>query len=118
MNGLLVWGALWGLASVMIGAMADHALAFDAAQVKSFETALRYHMLYAVLVCALSLVEGRSLVRRAGQIFAAGSIVFSGSIYLALITGIHSLTYATPLGGLTIMAAWLTLAAGALRFNK
>ncbi len=115
MNLLLCIGALWGLVSVMMGAMADHAFSLDAAGAQTMETAIRYNMLYAVLITGLSLVEGRPLVRLAGKIFAGGSIVFSASLYLAVMTGIGVLTYATPIGGLTLMAGWALLAFAALR---
>jgi uncharacterized membrane protein YgdD (TMEM256/DUF423 family) len=40
--------------------------------------------------------------------------LFSGSLYLRSIAGIHDFRAATPFGGGTFMLAWLALAVGAL----
>ena len=115
MKALLMIGALLGLLSVAIGAAADHG-AWAVAMADSVATALRYHQLGAVMIVLLALAglkrEDHGLRRGLGiaaTLFAIGTLLFSFSIYAAAISGIRGLTNITPLGGVTLMAAWLAL---------
>jgi uncharacterized membrane protein YgdD (TMEM256/DUF423 family) len=56
-------------------------------------------------------------VTAAGWLFVAGTIVFSGSLYLLALTGHRWLGALTPLGGAAFLLGWLTLAARVLRAN-
>ena len=49
-------------------------------------------------------------VAAAGWLFVAGTLIFSGSLYLLAITGVRWLGAITPLGGLCFLAGWLVLA--------
>jgi uncharacterized membrane protein YgdD (TMEM256/DUF423 family) len=49
----------------------------------------------------------------AGGLFAAGIVIFSGSLYLLAFTGSRWLGAVTPLGGLAFLAGWVCLAWGA-----
>jgi len=53
-----------------------------------------------------------ALLRRTAWLFVAGTLLFSGSLYLAL-SGARWLGAITPLGGLAFLAGWLCLAWGA-----
>ena len=44
----------------------------------------------------------------------AGTLVFSGSLYVLALTGQRWLGAVTPLGGAAFLAGWLALAWGAL----
>ena len=109
MNKLLLSGATLGFIAVIMGSLCDHALPLTPDTTESLQTAIRYNMLYAVLICCIALAPSLSGLRIAGGIFTTGTILFSFSIYAAIITAIDSLTYITPLGGLTIMAGWVCL---------
>jgi uncharacterized membrane protein YgdD (TMEM256/DUF423 family) len=43
-------------------------------------------------------------------VFAAGIVLFSGSLYLMALTGAKILGAITPLGGLCFIAGWVMLA--------
>lgn len=109
MNRLLACAGVLGLISVIMGAMGDHAFSLTPAQAESFDTAVRYNMIYALLSAAIALSDPAGKRRLAGMLFAGGAALFAGSIYLSLATGIPTLTYLTPLGGLTLMAGWVVL---------
>lgn len=117
MNRLLVCAAVLGLISVIMGAMGDHAFALSPEKAKSLETAIRYNMVYAVLIVAISLAPKERRLACCGWIFVVGSSFFSFGIYASLITGITQLTYLTPVGGVTMMAGWVVLAYRGF-FNK
>jgi len=74
---------------------------------------VRYQMFHAlaILITAIALarIDGWA-VRAAGWSFAAGIVLFSGSLYLLALTGVRSLGAVTPLGGLAFLAGWALLA--------
>ena len=49
------------------------------------------------------------------DVFVAGILIFSGSLYVLAITGIRWLGAITPIGGVCFIAGWVALAVGALR---
>ena len=52
MNRLLLCGATLGLISVIMGALGDHGFDLTPERAESMGTAIRYNMLYAVLIVA------------------------------------------------------------------
>jgi uncharacterized membrane protein YgdD (TMEM256/DUF423 family) len=50
-----------------------------------------------------------------GWLFAAGIVLFSGSLYVMALTGIRGLGAITPLGGVAWLAGWAALAWSAFR---
>jgi uncharacterized membrane protein YgdD (TMEM256/DUF423 family) len=117
-KGILIAGALFGALGVMIGAFGAHGLAeiLTANQrTDTFETAVKYHMYHALaLLLAGSLlfqVPARPL-RLAGLFFVIGILIFSGSLYILSLTNISWLGAITPIGGLFLIAGWLSLGHG------
>ena len=53
--------------------------------------------------------ESKAL-RVAGWAFAIGIFIFSGSLYVLVLSGVHWLGAVTPVGGTAIIIAWLALA--------
>jgi uncharacterized membrane protein YgdD (TMEM256/DUF423 family) len=51
----------------------------------------------------------------AGWAFAAGIILFSGSLYLLVLTDTRWLGAVTPLGGVALLVGWAALALRVLR---
>lgn len=109
MNRLLACGAALGLVSVIMGAIGDHAFTLSAEKAESLETAIRYNMLYAVLIVVLAMAPAERKLYIPGFIFALGTVLFSFSIYAAAMIGLEWLTYLTPVGGLTVMGGWTAL---------
>ena len=111
-------GALSAGSSVALGAAASHALAERLAGTQSwFQTALHYQQFHALGLIAVGLVATRTpsrWVMTSGWLMILGTFLFSGSLYLRSIAGIHDFRAATPFGGGTFMLAWLALAVGAL----
>ena len=119
MNRLLLCGATLGLVSVIMGALGDHAFNLTPEKVESLDTAIRYNMIYAVLIVVLALTAPTDKkLRISGYIFALCTTLFSFSIYTSLAMGIEQLTYVTPVGGITIIAGWITLIIFSLKVSK
>ena len=51
----------------------------------------------------------------AGWLFIAGTVLFSGSLYLISLAGIKAVGPVTPIGGVALMLGWACLAIAALR---
>ena len=116
----MVVGALLAGLAVAAGAFGAHALRsrLAPAELAAFETAARYQMYHALaLLLTARLVAGRSnlLLRAAFWCFLAGSVLFSGSLYVLALTGARWLGAITPLGGVVLLAGWACLAAGSVR---
>lgn len=122
-NSVLIAGAVLGFLSVAIGASAEHVLQPRVSEevFRWVMTAIRYHQVGALMVTVIGLVLFAPLsavraarLRRSAWVFVLGTLLFSFSIYFAALTGIDKLTWATPVGGTTLMVAWLLLVLAAL----
>src|SRR5574341_1099869 len=98
-----------GLA-VALGAFGAHGLRarLSADLLATFETGVRYHMYHALALLAVAFAISRwpstSLPAAAGWLFVAGTLLFSGSLYLLPLTGAKWLGAITPLGGVALIA--------------
>jgi uncharacterized membrane protein YgdD (TMEM256/DUF423 family) len=73
-------------------------------------------MYHALALLAVAWAAGRwtsGAITAAGILFVVGTVVFSGSLYVLVLTGQKWLGAVTPLGGLAFIAGWLLLAWGA-----
>ncbi len=109
-------GSLSAALAVMLGAFGAHALRARLAPdlLDTFETGVRYPMYHAFALLAVAFALSRfpqtSLLNVAGWLFIAGTLLFSGSLYLLALTGTRWLGAITPLGGAAFIAGWLCLA--------
>jgi uncharacterized membrane protein YgdD (TMEM256/DUF423 family) len=115
-----VCGALSAFVAVAAGAFGAHALKTRLGPdlLAVFETAARYQMYHAFGLIAVAWAMSRwatPQLRAAGWLFLAGTVLFSGSLYLLALTGARGLGAVTPLGGLCFLAGWLLLAMGVWR---
>jgi uncharacterized membrane protein YgdD (TMEM256/DUF423 family) len=127
MNRVLVTGALLGFLSVVIGAMSEHVFRtrVDDEVFRWVMTAIRYHQVGSLIISAIGLILLADVARTirarlslSAWLFVVGTLLFSFSIYASALTGIEALTYVTPVGGVTLMAAWLVLAWAALAARR
>ncbi|WP_046244726.1 DUF423 domain-containing protein [Hymenobacter terrenus] len=113
---LLQLAALLGGLGVAIGAFGAHALhdtLVKAGRLDTFETAVRYQFYHVLALVAVGVLwtarpELRTL-GTTGWLWLGGIIVFSGSLYTLCFTGITKLGAVAPIGGLLLMAGWLSL---------
>ena len=116
-------GATLGMLGVVIGAAGTHALAdrLDADSMDTLETAVRFQMYHALALVAVGAIRKAWPVSRAVTLSASlllfGAVVFCGSLYLLALLDIGLFGAIAPIGGLSLMAGWGTLAvAAAQRF--
>jgi uncharacterized membrane protein YgdD (TMEM256/DUF423 family) len=118
----LTVGRLWrlgaGLAGlgVALGAFGAHGLRslVTPERLAVFETGVRYQLIHALAILAAAWAAHAAPQaagpRWAGALFAAGVLLFSGSLYLLVWTGVTTWGAVTPFGGLAFLAGWVALA--------
>lgn len=112
-----VLGGVFGFLAVVLGAFGAHALKgrLSPDDLAIFETGVRYQMYHALALLLVGLFmsrEGSGVGPLAGWSFAGGIVVFSGSLYLMVLTGARWLGAVTPLGGLAFLMGWAALVWG------
>lgn len=111
----LLLAGISGAIGVALGAFGAHALKkrLSPERLQTFETGVRYQMYHvAGLLSAAFVAEqwpGSSLPSLAGWFFLAGTVLFSGSLYLLVMTNKRWLGAITPFGGLAFIAGWILL---------
>lgn len=112
-------GAILAAVGVAAGAFGAHALRarLEPRDLEIFETAVRYqmHHAFALFVAAALLHRGIAQAGGAAWAFAAGIVLFSGSLYLMVFTGARWLGAVTPLGGVAFLAGWVMIGLAARR---
>jgi uncharacterized membrane protein YgdD (TMEM256/DUF423 family) len=108
-------GTVSALLAVAAGAFGAHALRarLDPGALAIFETGARYQMYHALGLLAAAWAAARwpgPWAERAGWLFVAGTVLFSGSLYALALFGIRWLGAITPLGGIGFLLGWLCLA--------
>ena len=100
---------------VIVGAFGAHGLESIVTEelLETFEVGVRYHFYHGLALFALAIAPA-SIWRspwaaRAGWLWMAGIVVFSGSLYLLALTGMRWLGAITPIGGVAMIAGWFAL---------
>ncbi len=120
----VVLGSLNGLLAVGLGAFGAHGLKsrVSAELLAVWQTAVQYHLAHALGLLAIGilvhLLPAGALVRAAGWAFLIGIVLFSGSLYAMVLTGIRPLGAVTPFGGVAFLVGWGVLAAAALTLKS
>jgi uncharacterized membrane protein YgdD (TMEM256/DUF423 family) len=113
---LLRLGAVLAAVGVALGAFGAHGLRslVTPERLAVFETGVRYHLLHALAILAAAWASHAAPQsagpRWAGALFALGVLLFSGSLYLLVWTGVTTWGAVTPIGGLSFLAGWIALA--------
>jgi uncharacterized membrane protein YgdD (TMEM256/DUF423 family) len=114
-RGSAVWGASLAGLAVVFGAFGVHALAplLGTERMGVWETAVRFQMYHALGLLLIAALPRSS--RLAALSLLVGSLIFSGSLYLLVLTGVTVLGAVTPLGGLLQIVGWALLAVSLAR---
>jgi uncharacterized membrane protein YgdD (TMEM256/DUF423 family) len=123
MKVFVILAAVLGGLSVAAGAFGAHALRtlLEPRMLEAFETAARYQMYHALALFAAAWLHQQTRAPAAllaGWAFAAGVLLFCGSIYAMAFTGIRGLGVITPIGGLAFLAGWVALAVAAMKLRQ
>jgi uncharacterized membrane protein YgdD (TMEM256/DUF423 family) len=116
-------GALSGFLAVAAGAFGAHALRdrLSSDMLQVFQTGVTYQMYHALALVGVGIllarfsIDGSPMLTAAGWLFVAGTLLFSGSLYLLSLSGTTWLGAITPIGGVAFLLGWLALAFGIWR---
>jgi uncharacterized membrane protein YgdD (TMEM256/DUF423 family) len=105
-------GAFLSALSVIFGAFGAHGIkgSIDPALFETYQTASHYLFLHSMAVLFYGLfcrLTGKASGQWPGKLFLLGMLLFSGSLYLIVFTGIKAFGMITPLGGLSFIIAWI-----------
>ena len=104
-------GAACAFLAVAFGAFGAHSLKAILApdMLAVFETGVRYQMYHALALLFVGWAcwqFPQASFHIAGWLFAAGILLFSGSLYVLTLSGVRWLGAITPLGGACFLAGW------------
>ena len=121
----LALSAVNGFLAVALGAFGAHGLRGRLSVLPDgperldwWRTAASYHLAHALALGLVALLVARApstALSVAGSAFLVGIALFSGSLYLMVLTGVRGLGAVTPLGGLGFLVGWAALAWAALK---
>ena len=103
--------AVFGFFGILFGVFGAHLLRSSLERlgtVQIWQTAVRYHLLHAVLLLVLS--GWRPIPRFAYFLILIGVAIFSGSLYAMALTNFKWFGAITPIGGVGMLCGWLALA--------
>ena len=107
--------AVSGALSVTLGAFGAHGLEdrLSASYLDTFNTAVRYQFLHTLallgIICLPDHLVKLQMLHWVAISFAAGVLLFSGSLYLLVLFDIPSLGVITPVGGAALVLGWAFL---------
>ncbi|MFN3405979.1 MAG: DUF423 domain-containing protein [Cytophagaceae bacterium] len=111
----LISGAASGALSVLIGAFGAHGLKKHLTSIGKqdvFETAVKYQFyhVFALIITGILLYKFTDkLLVYAGYSFLAGTIIFSGSLYILCLTNVSKWGAVTPIGGVLFVVGWVLM---------
>lgn len=119
---ILIVGGIIGLLGVALGAFGSHGLSslLEAnGRAATFDTAVQYHLIHAVVLILVALLHTKSIyhpaITRAALFFVAGILIFSGSLYILAIFNIGLMGAIAPIGGTSLILGWGSIAWGAYK---
>lgn len=129
---LLTLSGFLGATAVALGAMGAHFLKskldtglITETNLQTFDTAVKYQMYHAIVILILAFFADKlKSASTAAYCFAAGILLFSGSLYMLSLAGLFGFGSVkwfgpiTPIGGLFFIAGWLLLAIEGLKKNN
>ncbi len=119
-NHWLLIASIAGATGVMAGAFGAHGLKdkVSTEMLAIFETGARYQLLHALAllgIAALSSTWNNRTLNLAGWAFTLGILIFSGSLYLLVLTSARWWGAVTPIGGVALIVGWVILGVAGMR---
>ncbi|MEE8597673.1 MAG: DUF423 domain-containing protein [bacterium] len=108
----LVAALFFGSTGIILGAVGSHALkGYPEEMLRFFQIGNKYQIYHALFLLILGLLERRYPGKLMNlSIFGtiAGTVLFSGSLYLLTLANIK-IGMITPMGGMLLISAWILL---------
>jgi uncharacterized membrane protein YgdD (TMEM256/DUF423 family) len=102
--------ALFGFLAVALGAFGAHGLKpyLSASLFQTYQTAVLYQFVHTLALMGYGILShSRALPKWPAVCFIAGILLFSGSLYGVVLTGMTWMGAITPIGGVLFLAGWV-----------
>lgn len=111
---IVISAAVLGLSAVALGAFGAHLLksTVPPERLATWQTGIEYQMFHTLALLAVYLLYQNKPARQLELValcMTVGIAIFSGSLYLLVLTGITWLGAITPIGGMLMIAGWALL---------
>jgi len=106
-------GAVATGTAVALGAFGAHGLKgqVEPGLIETWQTGVQYQMVHGLALLLLAAMNRTEpAMRRVSWAFVIGIIVFSGSLYTLVLSGVRLWGAVTPIGGVAFLTGWLLLA--------
>lgn len=116
--------ALLGGLAVAAGAFGAHALEdrLSSHYLTVYQTAVQYQMYHALALLAVALLGAvlpdAAWLRPGAWAFLVGIVLFSGSLYALVFSGVRMLGMITPIGGVAFLVGWGCLVLAGFRVGS
>ena len=122
MKTFLLLGSVSAFLAVALGAFAAHGLKdkLSPEMLGVFEVGVRYHLYHSLALFVVAWIGSQYPEVNsspAGWLFAAGIVLFSGSLYAMSVSGTRWLGIVTPFGGICFLGGWIWIAWGVWKSN-
>lgn len=121
-NKYLVLGAFLAGLAVAAGAFGAHGLEnmVTPNRLDTFNTGVQYHMYHALALILVGLLNKQhpNTFNTPGICFLAGILLFSGSLYILVLTDTPWLGAITPFGGVAFIVGWILLGLRAFKSDQ
>jgi uncharacterized membrane protein YgdD (TMEM256/DUF423 family) len=116
----LICASLFGAFAIGAGAFGAHLMKgkFSSDILETFEIAVRYQVYHAIVLLILAgllAIVSSTALHAAGLFLIAGTILFSGSLYILVLSGVKAWGAVTPVGGMLLILGWLSILFSAIR---
>ncbi len=114
MKKIWIFIAISGALAVIMGAMSAHLLkdSLTPEEITRIQTAANYQIIHTLMIAILSVLHAQNPLKailHSRYLFIIGMVLFSGSLYAYTFSHIHALVFITPIGGMLLILAWLSL---------
>lgn len=120
-----ILAGVFGFLGVALGAFGAHGLKgmpnIDDRMLEIFETGVRYQMYHALALLLTAGLISRFpgwQIQLSGWMFVAGIVIFSGSLYILVLSGARWWGAVTPIGGVAFLIGWAFLVVASLTSNS
>jgi uncharacterized membrane protein YgdD (TMEM256/DUF423 family) len=115
MKSFIILGSVLTGIAIIIGAFGSHAIKTKVLpeDLAIFETGIKYHFYHSlglIIIGILGFHYPHEVVQSSGKLFILGILIFSGSLYLLVLTNLRWLGAITPIGGFCFIMGWFILA--------
>ena len=116
-----VAGSIIAALSVLLGAFGAHGLKsrVSAADLYIFETGVKYQMYHAlglILIGFIGFHYRQEILTIPAYLLLTGTFIFSGSLYILVLTNIRWFGAVTPVGGICLVLGWILLSYNIYRY--